>query len=92
MIKLTAPKGQKIRDTFTGAEYSEVICSDKKQGRFVLADSDDDPISIKELDGISLKERVADLESAVEEIAVKSKVNINLKAKAETVEKEVAKK
>lgn len=91
MIKLTAQKGQKIRDTFTGSEYSEVICSDKKQGRFVLADSDADPISIKELDGISLKERVADLETAVESIAKKEAVSINLKAKA-VIEKEVAKK
>ena len=91
MIKLTAPKGQKIRDTFTGAVYSEVICSDKKQGRFVLADSDADPITVTELEGVSLKERVADLETAVEEIAVKSKVSIDLKAKA-TVKKEAAKK
>lgn len=91
MIKLTAPKGQKIRDTFTGAVYSEVICSDKKQDRFVLADSEADPITVTELDGISLKERVADLEDAVESIAKKEAVSINLKAKT-TVEKEVARK
>ena len=91
MIKLTAPKGQKIRDTFTGAVYSEVICSDKKQDRFVLADSEADPITVTELEGLTLKERVADLETAVESIAKKEDVSISLKAKA-VVEKEVAKK
>ena len=91
MIRLIAPDGKKLRDTITGALYSEVICLEKKQGRFVVADSDADP-TIEELDGVSLADRIADLESAVESIAAKSKVSIDLKAKAGTVEKEVAKK
>lgn len=85
MIRLIAPEGKKLRDTITGAIYSEVICSEKKHGRFVVADSEADP-TIKELDGVTLKDRIADLENAVESIAAKSKVNISLKAKAGTKE------
>lgn len=91
MIKLTAPKGQKIRDTLTGKEYSEVICSDSKQDRYVVAGSDADPVIAKQLEGISLKERVADLETAVESIAKEKAVEINLKAKT-TIGKQTEKK
>lgn len=92
MIKITGKNGQKVRDIITGKVYSEVVCDEKQRGRYVLADSENDPITVTELEGVTLKERVADLENAVENIAAKSKVSISLKAKAGTVEKEVAKK
>lgn len=82
MIKITAKDGQMIRDTFTGAVYSEVVCDDKQRERFVLADSENDPITVTELEGMTLKERVADLENAVTEIAKEKAVDINLKVKA----------
>lgn len=87
MIKITGKDNQKVRDTITGKVYSEVVCEEYKKGRYVLADSDADPITVTQLEGATLKERVADLESAVEEIAVKSKVSIDLKAKAADVMK-----
>lgn len=87
MIKITGKNGQKVRDIITGKVYSEVVCEEYKKGRYVLADSDADPITVTQLEGATLKERVADLESAVEEIAVKSRVGISLKAKADDVMK-----
>lgn len=91
MIKLTAPKGQRIKDTRTEQLYSEVICDEKYRERYVLTDGDAPKVSTIKAP-VSLAERVADLENAVESIAAKSKVNISLKAKAGTVEKEVVKK
>ena len=44
MIKIIAPKGKKIRDTFTERLYSEVVCKDSERERYVLADSEDDPV------------------------------------------------
>lgn len=68
MVRIKAPKGKKLRDIITERMYSEVICKDKDADRFVLADSEDDPI-VEELDGVTLAERVSDLEDAVVELA-----------------------
>lgn len=86
MIKLTAPKGQRIKDTRTEQLYSEVICDEKSRERYVLTDGDAPKVSTIKAP-VSLADRIADLETAVEEIAVKSKVNISLKAKAADVMK-----
>jgi len=68
MIKIVAPDGKKIRDIRTEALHTEVVCDAKLQRFFVVADSEDDPI-IEELDGVTLGERVSDLEDAVVELA-----------------------
>lgn len=68
MVKITAPEGKKLRDIRTRTLHSEVICEDKDAKFFVVADSDADPI-IHELDGVTLDERVTDLEDAVIELA-----------------------
>lgn len=68
MIKITASDGKKLRDTRTRSLHSEVICKENDARFFVVADSEDDPI-IKELDGVTLDERVSDLEDAVVELA-----------------------
>ena len=67
-IRITAPHGKKLRDTLTGSEHSEVICEEKYRDRYVVADSPEDPI-VEELDGVTLGERVTDLEDAVVELA-----------------------
>ena len=68
MVKIKAPNGKKLRDIRTGRLYSEVVCEDKYIDKFVVADSEDDPI-IEEKDGVTLDERVSDLEDAVIELA-----------------------
>lgn len=68
MVKITAPDGKKLRDTRTRSLHSEVICNDADAKYFVVADSEADPI-IHELDGVTLDERVTDLEDAVVELA-----------------------
>lgn len=68
MIKITAPDGKKLRDIRTGSLHSEVICKDNDVRFFVVADSEVDPI-IHEMDGVTLDERVSDLEDAVIELA-----------------------
>lgn len=68
MVKITAPDGKKLRDVRTMKLHSEVICNDNDARFFVVADSEADPI-IHELDGVTLDERVADLEDAVVELA-----------------------
>lgn len=68
MVKIKAPNGKKLRDIITEKLYSEVVCSEKDANRFVVADSEDDPIII-EKDGVTLDERVTDLEDAVVELA-----------------------
>ena len=68
MVKITAPDGKKLRDVRTRALYSEIICNDADARFFVVADSDADPI-IVEKDGVTLDERVTDLEDAVIELA-----------------------
>lgn len=89
-IKITAPIGQRVRDIKTNREFSEVVCDEKDRNRYELTDGN--LPKVETIKTVSLVERIADLESAVEEIAVKSRVDISLKAKAGTVEKEVAKK
>ena len=68
MIKLTAPNGKKLRNIKTEALYSEVICDEKQRDLYVVADSPEDPV-VETLDGVTLGERVADLEDAVVELA-----------------------
>ena len=89
-IKITAPIGQRVRDIKTDREFSEVVCDEAQRDRYELTDGN--APKVETVKTVSLVERIADLESAVESIAAKSKVAISLKAKAETVEKEVAKK
>ena len=68
MIKLTAPNGKKLRNIKTEAMYSEVICDERMRPLYVVADSPEDPV-VETLDGVTLGERVADLEDAVVELA-----------------------
>ena len=68
LIKLTAPSGKKLRNIRTEALYSEVICDEKQRPLYVVADSPDDPV-VETLDGVTLGERVSDLEDAVVELA-----------------------
>ena len=68
MIKLTAPNGKKLRNIKTESLYSEVVCDERNRDLYVLADSTDDPV-VETLDGVTLGERVSDLEDAVVELA-----------------------
>ncbi len=68
MTKLIAPNGKKLRDIRDERLYSEVVCKDKDAKFFVLADSEDDPIA-EVIDGVTLEDRVSDLEDAVVELA-----------------------
>lgn len=68
MIRIKAPNGKKLRDLLTGKLYSEVIIADKYADRYVVAESEEDPI-IEEKDGVTLTQRVSDLEDAVVELA-----------------------
>ena len=68
MVKIVAPNGKKLRDIRNNKLHSEVICEDKNAKWYVIADSDDDP-TIHEMDGVTLDERVSDLEDAVVELA-----------------------
>ena len=67
-IKLTAPKGKKLRHIPTERLYSEVVTDERYAAQYVVADTADDP-SIQTLDGVTLDERVSDLEDAVIELA-----------------------
>ena len=68
MVKLIAPNGKKLRNIKTEALYSEVICDEKHRGLYVVADSPEDPV-VETIDGVTLGDRVADLEDAVVELA-----------------------
>ena len=68
LIKLTAPNGKKLRNIRTEALYSEVICDEKHRPLYVVADSPEDPV-VETIDGVTLGDRVADLEDAVVELA-----------------------
>lgn len=68
MIRLVAPNGKKLRDIRTDRKHKEVVCKEGEARYFVVADSDEDPIK-ETLDGVTLEERVADLEDAVIELA-----------------------
>ena len=67
-IKLTAPNGKKLRHIKTERLYSEVITEDKYASQYIVADSADDPTT-QTIDGVTLDERVSDLEDAVVELA-----------------------
>ena len=67
-VKLTAPDGKKLRDIRTEVLHSEVITEERNARFYVVAESEADPI-VEELDGVTLGERVADLEDAVVELA-----------------------
>lgn len=84
-IKITAPIGQRVRDIKTDREFSEVVCDEAQRERYVLTDGDAPKVSTIKAP-VSLADRIADLENAVESIAAKSKVSIDLKAKAGTKE------
>lgn len=68
MVRIVAPNGKKLRHIKTNALYSEVICIDKNVDLYVVAESEADPV-VEMLDGVTLTERVADLEDAVIELA-----------------------
>ena len=68
MIKIVAPDGKKLRDIRNDKTYSEIVCDDRLEKYFVVADSPDDPV-VETLDGVTLGERVSDLEDAVVELA-----------------------
>ena len=68
MIKIVAPHGKKLRNIKTESLYSEVICDERQRPLYVLADSTEDPV-VETLDGVTLGDRVADLEDAVIELA-----------------------
>lgn len=67
-VKIVAPDGKKLRDLRNENLYSEVIVDESKKQYFVVADSEDDPV-ITVIDGVTLDERVSDLEDAVIELA-----------------------
>lgn len=68
MIRITAPEGKKLRHIPTERLCSEVICDERKRNQYVVADSEADPVT-EALDGVTLGDRVADLEDAVVELA-----------------------
>lgn len=68
MIRIIAPDGKKLRDIRTERKHTEVICEERDAKYFVVADSDEDPVK-ESLDGVTLAERVTDLEDAVVELA-----------------------
>lgn len=68
MIRIKAPAGKKLRNIKTESLYSEVVCDERNRNLYVLADSPDDPV-VETLDGVTLGERVSDLEDAVVELA-----------------------
>ena len=68
MIKIVAPHGKKLRNIKTESLYSEVVCDERNRDLYVLADSPYDPV-VETLDGVTLGDRVADLEDAVIELA-----------------------
>ena len=68
MVHIVAPDGKKLRDIRTEQLHAEVYCEDKQAKYFVVADSEDDPTIIP-VDGVTLDERVSDLEDAVIELA-----------------------
>lgn len=68
LIRIKAEQGKKLRHIPSGNLYSEVVCDEREQGKYVLADSEDDP-TVEVLDGVTLGERVSDLEDAVIELA-----------------------
>lgn len=69
MIHIIAPDGKKIRDIRTEKQHSEVYTEERNEKYFTVADSEEDPIVERDVDGVTLGQRVSDLEDAVIEIA-----------------------
>lgn len=68
MIKLTAPDGMKLRDIRNNRLYSEVITDERLKDKFVVDESEGDVIE-EAIEGVTLSDRVSDLEDAVVELA-----------------------
>jgi len=68
MIRIKAPEGKKLRHIPTNRLHSEAIINESMRGLYVVADSAEDPI-VETLDGVTLGDRVSDLEDAVVELA-----------------------
>lgn len=68
LIRIKAEDGKKLRHVPTGNLYSDVITDEKYRNQYVLAESEDDP-TVEILDGVTLSDRVTDLEDAVVELA-----------------------
>ena len=68
MIKLTAPEGMKLRDIRNNRLYSEVITDERLKDKFVVDESEADVIE-EAIEGVTLSDRVSDLEDAVVELA-----------------------
>ena len=70
MVRITAPDGKKIKYIPTGRLHSEVIVNEREASKYVVEDSENDPI-VTTIDstGVTLADRVADLEDAVVELA-----------------------
>ena len=68
LIRIKAEQGKKLRHILSGNLYSEVVTDEKDRDQYVLADSEGDPI-VEVIDGVTLGERVSDLEDAVVELA-----------------------
>jgi hypothetical protein len=70
MVRITAPEGKKIKHIPTGRLHSEVIVNESQASKYVVEDSENDPI-VTTIDstGTTLADRVADLEDAVVELA-----------------------
>ena len=67
-IRIKAPDGKKLRHIPTERLYSDVVCDEKYKNDYVVADSPEDPV-VERLDGVTLGDRVSDLEDAVVELA-----------------------
>ena len=68
LIRIKAENGKKLRHIPSGNLYSEVVTDEKYRNQYVLADSEDDPV-VEEVEGVTLSDRVSDLEDAVIELA-----------------------
>ena len=68
MIKLKAPEGMKLRDVRNNRLYSEVITEERLKDKFVVNESEADVIE-EAIEGVTLSDRVSDLEDAVVELA-----------------------
>jgi len=67
-VKLTAPEGKKLRHIPTNRLHSEAIVDEAQRSQYIVDDSDADPI-VETIDGVTLGDRVSDLEDAVVELA-----------------------
>lgn len=56
-VRLKAPEGKMLRHVPTGSIYSEVICDEKKQTQYIVADSGEDP-AVEIIDGETVEDRI----------------------------------